>query len=53
MFTAPTLRPQCGGKAQSTGVDPVQYCRDLPTGCRQQEGTRLLEIFGMSPGSRR
>ncbi|MCT2176437.1 hypothetical protein M3F63_01935 [Brachybacterium muris] len=37
-------------KTQPTDVDPVQYCRELPTDRRQQEGARLLEIFGEVTG---
>lgn len=44
MAEAVTTRP--------TAQDPREYCAALPTARRQEEGARLLELFGAATGER-
>lgn len=37
-------------KTHPTDVDPAQYCAELPTARRREEGARLLELFGEVTG---
>lgn len=39
-------------KTQPTDVDPAQYCAELPTVRRRNEGARLLELYGQVTGEK-
>ncbi|MDO5661598.1 MAG: DUF1801 domain-containing protein [Brachybacterium sp.] len=39
-------------KTHPTDVDPAEFCAELPTPRRREEGARLLEIFGEVTGER-